>query len=276
MRLRPYRTVDDKIDGLVVSFIDITERHRVEEALSKSDEHLRHATRLAELSRAPIFVWDFDGGVVEWNRGSEELYGYSREEARGQKKDALLKTLVPSSSFAALKQQLLNNGNWRGELQQRTKYGRELTVESQFELVSLGGRRLVLESTRDVTERKAWERRQQLLLGELTHRVKNTLAVVQSIANLTLQSSDSRADFIESFHGRLGDLARAHELLIASNWRGAELARDQLQPYLSENSARVQIKGEPVTLPARLATPLGLMLHELATNAVKLAPEARK
>jgi two-component system, chemotaxis family, CheB/CheR fusion protein len=272
MRLRPYRTVDDKIDGLVVSFVDITERHRVEEALTKSDENLRHATRLVKLSRAPIFVWDFDGGIVEWNRGSEELYGYSREEARGQKKDALLKTSVPSSSFDELKKHLLNNGSWSGELQQKTKDGRELTVEAQLELVSFGGCRLVLESTRDVTERKAWERRQQLLLGELTHRVKNTLAVVQSIANLTLQGSYSSAEFIESFHGRLGALARAHELLIASNWQGAELealARDQLQPYISENSERVRIEGEPVTLPARIATPLGLMLHELATNAVK-------
>jgi two-component system CheB/CheR fusion protein len=159
IRLRPYRTVDDKIDGLVVSFVDITERHKVEEALTKS-EPLRQATRPVELSRAPIFVWDFDGGVVEWTRGSEELYGFSREEAVGQKKDTLLKTSVPSSSFAALKQQLLNNGNWSGELQQRTKSGRELTVESQLELISLGGRRLVLESTRDVTEREACERRQ--------------------------------------------------------------------------------------------------------------------
>ena len=272
MRLRPYRTVDDKIDGLVVSFIDITERHRVEEALTKSDEHLRQATRLVELSRAPIFVWDFDGGIVEWNRGSEELYGYSREEARDKKKDTLLKTSVPSSSFNALKQQLLKNGSWSGELRQRTKDGRSLTVQSQIELVSFGGRRLVLESTRDVTERKAWDRRQQLLLGELTHRVKNTLAVVQSIASQTLQGSCSRAEFIESFHGRLGALARAHELLIASNWQGADLealARDQLQPYISDNSARVRIEGEPITLPARFATPLGLMLHELATNAAK-------
>jgi two-component system CheB/CheR fusion protein len=153
MRLRPYRTVDDKIDGLVVSFVDITERHKVEEALTQSDEHLRHATRLVELSRTPIFVWDFDGSIVDWNRGSEELYGYSREEARGQKKDALLKTSVPSSSLDALKRQLLNKGSWSGELQQRTKNGRELTVESQLELVSVGARRLVLESARDVTER---------------------------------------------------------------------------------------------------------------------------
>src|SRR5262249_11867179 len=108
--------------------------------------------------------------------------------------------------------------------------------------------------------------------GELTHRVKNTLAVVQSIANQTLEGSCSSAEFIENFHGRLGALARAHELLIASNWQGAELealAHDQLQPYISDNSARVRIEGEPITLPARFATPLGLMLHELATNAAK-------
>jgi two-component system CheB/CheR fusion protein len=153
-----------------------------------------------------------------------------------------------------------------------TKDGREITVESQLELVPFGGRRLVLESTRVVTERKAWERRQQLLLSELTHRVKNTLAVVQSIANLTLQGGISRAEFIESFQGRLAALARAHELLIASNWQGAQLealARNQLEPYISDNSARARIEGESVTLPARFAMPLGLMLHELATNAAK-------
>jgi two-component sensor histidine kinase len=84
--------------------------------------------------------------------------------------------------------------------------------------------------------------------------------------------SCSTAEFIEGFHGRLGALARAHERLIASNWQGAQLealARDQLDPYMSENSVHMRIEGEPVTLPPRLATPLSLLLHELATNAVK-------
>jgi two-component system, chemotaxis family, CheB/CheR fusion protein len=223
------------------------------------------------MSGEPIFVWDFDDGIVEWNRGSEQLYGYSREEALGRTKNILLQTSVPGSSFGELKQQLLERGSWSGELKHRTKEGRQLTVEGRIELVTLGGRRLVLEATRDVSERKAWEARQKLLLSELTHRVKNTLTVVQSMAHQTLRSSRSSEDFVESFDGRLSALASAHKLLVESQWRGAELgalARQQLEPYVS-NITRLRIKGEAVNLPADLATPFGLVLHELATNAAK-------
>ncbi len=195
VRLRPYRTVDNKIDGVVVTFVDVTERRRAEEALRQSEERLRQQTLLVEMSREPIFVWDFDAGIVEWNRGSEQLYGYSREEALGQSKNTLLQTSVPGSSFAEFKQELLDRGNWSGELTHRTKDGRQLTVESRIELVPLGGRRLVLESTRDVTERKAWESRQKLLLSELTHRVKNTLTVVQSMAHQTLRRQSVERGF---------------------------------------------------------------------------------
>jgi two-component system CheB/CheR fusion protein len=224
VRLRPYRTVDDKVDGIVVTFVDITERRRAEEALRQSEERLRQQTLLVEMSREPIFVWDFDAGIVEWNRGSEQLYGYSREEALGQSKNTLLQTSVPGSSFAEFKQQLLDRGNWSGELTHRTKDGRQLTVESRIELVPLGGHRLVLESTGDVTERKSWELRQKLLLGELTHRVKNTLTVVQSMAHQTLRNSRSSEDFVESFDGRLSALASAHKLLVDSQWRGQSSA----------------------------------------------------
>ena len=107
-----------------------------------------------ELSRSPIFVWDFDSGIMQWNRGSEELYGYSRQEAIGKRKEMLLQTSVPGSSFDELRQSLLEHGTWSGQLLHRTKDGRVLTVESQIELVPVGERRLVLESTRDVTDQK--------------------------------------------------------------------------------------------------------------------------
>src|SRR5512147_796297 len=109
----------NKIDVVVVTFVDVTERRGVEEALRQSKERLRQQTLLVEMSREPIFVWDFDAGIVEWNRGSEQLYGYSREEALGQSKNTLLQTSVPGSSFAEFKQQLLDRGNWRGELTNR-------------------------------------------------------------------------------------------------------------------------------------------------------------
>ncbi|MDX0445283.1 PAS domain S-box protein [Sinorhizobium medicae] len=272
VRMRPYRTIEDKIDGVVVTFVDISERRHAEEAAKESGQRLEQEMRLVELSRSPIFVWDFDDGVMQWNRGSEELYGYSREEALGRRKEELLKTGVPGSSFDKLRRTLSQKGRWSGELNHTTKDGRVLTVESQIELVPFGERRFVLESTRDITDRKRWERRGQLLLNELSHRVKNTLAVVQSLARQTLRTTRSSEDFVERFEGRLAALASAHKLLVDSEWSGAELnelARRQLDAYAASDRRRLQIEGEPVTLPPDLATPFGLVLHELATNAAK-------
>jgi two-component system, chemotaxis family, CheB/CheR fusion protein len=271
-RMRPYRTVDDKIDGVVITFIDVTERRQVDEALRVSEEKLRQDHRLIELARDPIFIWDYDDGIVFWNRGSEELYGYSRAEAVGKRKDQLLKTEVPDSSFANLRAKLQADGSYSGEVKHRTKDGRELIIETRIVLQNIDGRRLALESTRDITERKQSEKRQQLLLGELAHRVRNTLAVVQAIAHQSLRSGGTGAEFVERFDGRLSALATAHTLLVNSDWQGADLgalARSQVDAYMSDKAGRVRIAGDPVMLPADLATPFGLILHELATNAAK-------
>ncbi|WP_026621412.1 two-component system, chemotaxis family, CheB/CheR fusion protein (plasmid) [Ensifer sp. WSM1721] len=272
VRMRPYRTIEDKIDGVVVTFVDITERRHAEEAVRQSAQRLDQEMRLVELSRSPIFVWEYDGGVTQWNRGSEELYGYTKEEALGKRKEKLLKTIVPGASFEALRQSLLEKGRWSGELRHTTKDGRVLTVESHLELMPLGDRRLVLESTRDITDQKRWERRRQLLLGEMSHRVKNTLAVVQSLARQTLRTADSHEDFVERFDGRLSALASSHKLLVDSEWAGAELAAlalSQLEAYAGGDPRRLKIKGDSVTLAPEIATPFGLVLHELAANAAK-------
>jgi len=273
LRLRPYRTVDDRIDGVVITFVDVTERLNVEQALRASERTLRQDKRLVEISHDPIFVWDFDDGILEWNRGSEELYGYSRAEALGKRKERLLGTSVPGASFAEVQASLLEKGSWSGELRHRAKDGRELTVESRIVLDGTDGRRLALESTHDITERKDFERRQQLLMRELSHRIKNTLAVVQAIAHQTQRYSRSPEDFIARFDGRLQALSNAHALLIGSSWTGAEvaaIAHSQLDAYRSaDNPDRLRIEGGPATLPADLATPFGLVLHELATNAAK-------
>jgi two-component system CheB/CheR fusion protein len=174
---------------------------------------------------------------------------------------------------------LLDQGSWNGELKHKTRDGRELTIESRIILETIEGQQLALESTRDVTERKAWEEQQKLLLGELTHRVKNTLAVVQSITHQTRRFSKSDEDFTERLDGRLSALAAAHSLLVDTDWRGADLrtlAQRQLEPYISGNRKRVKIADESVFLPADLATPFGLVFHELATNAAKYGSFSRQ
>jgi two-component system, chemotaxis family, CheB/CheR fusion protein len=279
VRMRPYRTVDDKIEGIVITFVDVTEHRIVEQALRESQLELMQQKRLVELSRGPIFVWAFDGGIEVWNRGCQELYGYSREEAIGKLKEQLLGSIVPGSSFAELRKKLLVDGSWSGEIQHRAKDGRVLTVEAQLDLETVDGRRLVLESTRDITQRKTLQARQQLLLGELTHRVKNTLAVVQSIAHQTLRNSPSPEEFVERFSGRLSAMASSHGMLVQSDWQGADLealARLQLEAYAGEGADRVNIEGPRIILPADLATPFGLVLHELATNAAKYGSLSRR
>jgi two-component system, chemotaxis family, CheB/CheR fusion protein len=272
VRLRPYRTVDDKIDGVVITFVDISDRRQIEEALRASEQHLLQEKQLVDLSREPIFVWDLDDSIVQWNRGCEEFYGFKRAEAVGQQSQRLLGTSVPGLSFERVKSTLVERGSWSGELIQKTKDGRELSVDSRLDLVTVEGRRLVFESGRDITERKQWEQQQRLLLRELNHRVKNTLAVVQAIAHQTLRNAKTTKDFVQGFEGRVAALGSAHDLLVQSDWKGADLAslvREHLKPYISDDPSRAQIEGPPLVLPPNLASPFSFVIYELATNAAK-------
>jgi two-component sensor histidine kinase len=130
----------------------------------------------------------------------------------------------------------------------------------------------LIPSAIDITGRKRAERHQQLLIEELNHRVKNTLATAQSLTTQTLRSSRSPAHFAEAFRGRLAALAGAHTLLAQARWDGARL-RDligvQLDPYRTPERANVTIAGEDVSLTPDAALTLGLVLHELTTNAAK-------
>jgi PAS domain S-box-containing protein len=122
----------------------------------------------------------------------------------------------------------------------------------------------------NITERKKAEERQLLLLEELNHRVKNTLAMVQSIAKQTLRAAPSVEAFPDAFQSRLRALAQAHDLLTRRHWQGAslsEIAALTLEPHV--DAGRVRVGGPPVNLTTGVAVSLHLAFHELATNAAK-------
>jgi two-component sensor histidine kinase len=109
-----------------------------------------------------------------------------------------------------------------------------------------------------------------LLVEELNHRVKNTLAILQSIAAQTFRSA-SRAER-QTFEGRIGALAEAHNLLSREKWRGSELqevAGRVLQPYALSNPGRIRMSGPKVPLSPRQAVVMSMIVHEIATNAAK-------
>jgi PAS domain S-box-containing protein len=124
----------------------------------------------------------------------------------------------------------------------------------------------------DITARKAAEQQQRLLLDELNHRVKNTLATVQSIAAQTLRTTAEPARFREAFESRLLALSKTHDLLTRNAWRDADLRAivdQELAPYRRDGDQRVAAQGPPIRVPARIAINLGLVVHELVTNAAK-------
>ncbi|GEM_PF-249601 len=127
-------------------------------------------------------------------------------------------------------------------------------------------------STRDVTERKRHEQHLQLLINELNHRVKNSLAMVQSIARQTFRNAQDVAEASEKVEQRLMALAAAHDVLTRENWHSAdivELIQATATVHADDRDQRFDIKGEPCRLEPRRALALAMALHELGTNAVK-------
>lgn len=124
----------------------------------------------------------------------------------------------------------------------------------------------------DITGRKKTETRQQLLMAELDHRVKNVLANVSAIARLSSAKATTVRGFVDALDGRIQAMSQAHSLLRHGSWDGADLTKlveALLRPFTSAGSGNIAIEGPTVILGAKAAQALALVVHELATNAVK-------
>jgi two-component sensor histidine kinase len=157
---------------------------------------------------------------------------------------------------------------------------RELTDDQAFALTTLAQqvmsqldlRRAIAERDDVLEASRKVEERQTLLVRELHHRVKNTLATVQALVGATGRSTGSFDAFYRSFSKRITSLARTHGLLTEDYWQTAplrEIALNELKPFAESRQPRFMLLGPPVELAADLAVPVGMALHELTTNAVR-------
>ena len=263
----PLRDTAGKIVGVTTAAADLTERKRLEA------ERARLAA-IVETSSDAILSRALDGTITSWNAAAERTFGYTATEAIGRD----IAMLVPPDrvdEFAQTRQGLeAGEPVAPFETVRLTKDGQRLDVSIAVSPLTNADGVLVGTSiiTRDISERRRAQERQNLLLAELSHRVKNTLATVLSIANQTLSRAESLDEFSRSFRGRIQALAAAHSLLTAVNWDVAALrvlVEQALQPYASSDRSNLRISGDEVLLRPSAALTFSLVLHELATNAAK-------
>jgi PAS domain S-box-containing protein len=124
----------------------------------------------------------------------------------------------------------------------------------------------------DITDRKRAEAEQAMLVREVHHRVRNTLAIAQAIVGSTAKSSDTIEGFKEALIGRISALARTHLLMSDASRTEVDfemMLKNELEPFSDSSGMRVAMSGPPVEISSRTAVPLGMALHELTTNAAK-------
>lgn len=221
------------------------------------------------LTHAPVFIRTLPGEIVYWTSGAEELYGYTASEARGRVSHQLLNTIFPEP-LREIERRLQEHGEWTGRLQHRGRHGQQIWTESNWRLRNAGPDEdaMIVESNTDITQRVQAEHHRDLLVRELDHRVKNTLAVVQGLARLTFGGADR--EHVQRFEQRLIALSEAHNLLLREHWEHADLK--ELISGITRSldvSDRVHIQGPDATLQPNAAVSYALAFHELCTNALK-------
>jgi PAS domain S-box-containing protein len=250
--------------------VDVTEKVRTEEALREAQDRLA-ATYDNVL--AGIVECDADGCFLRVNDAFETITGYSKDELLAKSLfDITHPHDVPGEIEQYARQVAGKVDHYATSKRYVRKDGRVIWVEVASSTVRGEDDRFGygVRMVQDITDRKLAEEQKKLLLDELNHRVKNTLATVQALAAHTARSATSAADFRERFEPRLIALSAAHDRLTQNDWRGANLT-DIVSGELGAHHVpgAVSCEGPDIILPPRVSLSLSMALHELSTNALK-------
>jgi len=264
LRIRPYRTLESRIDGAVLLLVYV-------DSVKRSEQTLRRQAELLDQVDEAIFVWEIDGGIVYWNRGAEEVYGYTRENALGRNVDELLATSPPASVF---KDAMLKRGHWMGELSHTGRDGRQIVVDSRMVLEpGSDPRRLVLETDHVITERKEMEqtlrdraeklaaadRNKNEFLAMLAHELRNPLAPLSNALQI-LKEPAATADMVARAQGIMSRQIQNMVRIIDDLLDVSELTR-----------GRVQLRLRPVKVAALVAHAVELNEHQIEGRGQELS-----
>jgi PAS domain S-box-containing protein len=268
------RNENGEVARLISVVADITELSRAEERIRESEARLASALAAGELG-----VHDYDPitGKLSWDNTVRRLWGV--EDDAPITYETFASGVHPAdlpAVEAAVARALDPSGPGRFNIEYRVihrRTGEERWLVANGDATFENGVAIRLVGTvRDIHERKQGEAHREMLLQELNHRVKNTLATVKAIASQTLKGDGATPAARAAFDGRLMALASAHELLIRKDWADASLhdiIQRALAPHVGADTTRIEVRGPHASLSASSSLALTMCLHELATNAAK-------
>uniref|UniRef100_UPI0025E86BA5 chemotaxis protein CheB n=1 Tax=Phenylobacterium sp. TaxID=1871053 RepID=UPI0025E86BA5 len=269
MRIRPYLTVERVIDGLVVTFVDVTERKKAEAAQRISE---RRFTAIVDQAAVGITETDVAGRFLMTNTAFQTMANRSAEELKRLGRRELIHPEDVDAVIARFDKAASDGEPFQIEYRLLQADGAATWVHDSVSMLAEAdvAAARVISVTLEIEKRKRAEEQASLLLGELDHRVKNILAIVSSVVAQTLKSDLSPEAFAETIKGRITAIARAHSLLTNEGGVGAGALRDlidtEMEPY---QGREIHVDGPNLVLTPKAGLSFAMAIHELASNAAK-------
>jgi two-component system CheB/CheR fusion protein len=244
--------------------------------VGRVDELRQYLAAIVESSHDAILSKNLDGVITSWNHGAEVLFGYTAEEMVGRSITLLIPSDRSDEELSILARLRLGERIEHYETVRRRKDGSLVDVSLTVSPIRDSTGRIIGASkiARDVSDRRRMSDKQNLILGEMQHRVKNLATVIEALARQSQPKDDPAVEaFVTRFLGRVRALLSTGELVITSSSRRADLLQvveSVLRPFVDPDEASpVTMEGPRLTLGENTAGGLALALHELATNALK-------